>query len=423
LCDAVTGQEGGKARLAALERGNLFLVPLDDRRQWYRYHRLFADVLQAHLRDEQPGRISDLHRRASAWYDGNGEPSEAIRHALAGGDFERAADLVELSIPLMRRTRQEAALQEWLEALPDELVRSRPVLSVGFAGVLVLSGDLAGIETRLKDAERWLGGDVGGAGGAGLGSGAAPEKMVVVDDVEFRRLPVMIELYRAAQALARGDLIDAVMYAGRALELAPPDDYVSRAPASGLLGLAYWAGGDLEAGHRAYAECMEGLYRAGFFADTFGCAIALADIRLAQGRPREAMRTYEDALQQAADQGGSVLRGTADMYAGMSEVLLERDDLPSAAEYLARIEALGEHAGLPQNPYRRRVAMARIRKAEGDLDGALNLLNDAERLYVSDFFPNVRPIRRCAYGYGSRWGDGVKRSNGPASEDFPSTTT
>jgi len=80
------------------------------------------------------------------------------------------------------------------------------------------------------------------------------------------------------------------------------------------------------------------------------------------------------------------------MYAGMSEVLLERDDLPSAAEYLARIEALGEHAGLPQNPYRRRVAMARIRKAEGDLDGALNLLNDAERLYVSDFFPNVRPI-------------------------------
>ena len=113
LCDAVTGQDGGQAKLAALERGNLFLVPLDDRRQWYRYHQLFADVLQARLLDEQPGDVPGLHRRASDWYEQNGEPSEAIRHALAAGDFERAADLVELAIPAMRRTRQEAAVA-WL---------------------------------------------------------------------------------------------------------------------------------------------------------------------------------------------------------------------------------------------------------------------------------------------------------------------
>ena len=81
LCDAVTGQDGGKAKLAALERGNLFLVPLDDRRRWYRYHQLFADVLQAHLLDEQPDDVPDLHRRASAWYEQNGEPSEAIGDA------------------------------------------------------------------------------------------------------------------------------------------------------------------------------------------------------------------------------------------------------------------------------------------------------------------------------------------------------
>ncbi len=86
LCDAVTGQDGGKAKLAALERGNLFLVPLDDRRRWYRYHQLFADVLHARLRDEQPGDVPDLHRRASGWYEQNGEPSEALRHALAAGE-------------------------------------------------------------------------------------------------------------------------------------------------------------------------------------------------------------------------------------------------------------------------------------------------------------------------------------------------
>ena len=158
------------------------------------------------------------------------------------------------------------------------------------------------------------------------------------------------------------------------------------------LGLAFWASGDLEAGHSAYAECMAGLRRAGHIADTFGCAIALADIRLAQGRLGEAMRTYEQALQRAPEQGGPVLRGTADMYVGMSEVHRERDDLPAATQHLLRSQELGEHTGLPQNRYRWRVAMARIREAEGDLDGALDLLNEAERLYVGDFFPNVRPV-------------------------------
>ena len=113
LCDAVTGQGGGKAMLEALDRGNLFLVPLDDRRRWYRYHHLFADVLQARLLDEQPGQVPGLHRRASAWYEQNGEPSVAIGHALAAGDFERAADLVELAIPAMRQD-QAGGHRAWL---------------------------------------------------------------------------------------------------------------------------------------------------------------------------------------------------------------------------------------------------------------------------------------------------------------------
>ena len=156
LCDAVTGQGGGKAMLEALERGNLFVVTLDDRRRWYRYHHLFAEVLQARLQDEQHHHVPDLHRRASAWYEQNGEQSVAIRHALAAKDFERAADLVELAVPAMRRGRQEAALRGWVEVLPDDLIRVRPVLSVAYAGVLLLSGEFEGVESRLRDAERWL---------------------------------------------------------------------------------------------------------------------------------------------------------------------------------------------------------------------------------------------------------------------------
>jgi LuxR family maltose regulon positive regulatory protein len=388
LCDAVTGQGGGKAMLGALDRGNLFLVPLDDRRRWYRYHHLFADVLQARLLDEQPDQVPDLHRRASAWYQQNGEPAVAIGHALAAGDFERGADLIELAIPAMSRTRQEATVRGWLEAIPGEVVRVRPVLSVGFAGALLSVGELEGVESRLRDAERWL--DV--TTGIDARSVARSAEMVVADEEEYRRLPAMIELYRAALALARGDVPGTVRHARRALGVALAEDHLCRAGASGMLGLAFWTSGDLEAGHSAYAECMTGLRRAGHIADTFGCAIALADIRLVQGRLGEAMRTYEQALQRVPEQGGPVLRGTADMYVGMSGVHRERNDLHAATQQLLRSQELGEHTGLPQNRYRWRVAMARIRQAEGDLDGALDLLNEAERVYLGDFFPNVRPV-------------------------------
>jgi LuxR family maltose regulon positive regulatory protein len=388
LCDAVTGQEGGKAMLTALERGNLFLVPLDDRRRWYRYHHLFADVLQARLLDEQPGQVPDLHRRASAWYEKNGERPAAIGHAFAAGDAERAADLVELAIPEMRRTRQETRLRGWLEALPDEVVRVRPVLGVCFAGALLMGGELDGVEGRLRDAERWL----ERAAGDRAGSRVPSAEMVVADEEEYRRLPAMIELYRAAQALGRGDAAGTVGHAQRAIELALDDDDLCRASAAGLLGLVYWGSGDLEAGYRAYSACVAGLRRAGFVADIMGCSIALADIRITQGRLGEALRIYEQALQLGPGPGGSVLRGTADMYVGMSEIARERDDLQAAAQLLLRSQQLGEHTGLPQNQYRWQVAMARVREAEGDRGGAVDLLNEAERAYVSDFFPDVRPV-------------------------------
>jgi LuxR family maltose regulon positive regulatory protein len=388
LCDAVTGQGGGRAMLAALERGNLFLVPLDDRRRWYRYHHLFADVLQARLLDEQPGRVPELHRRASQWYERNGEQPAAIGHALAAGDFGRAADLVELAIPAMRRTRQEAMVRGWLEVLPDDVVRVRPVLSATFAGALLITGEIEGVEERLRDAERWL----NTAADLGQGSPDPSGEMVVAGEEEYRRLPAVIEVYRAALALARGDVPGTVWHARRASGLAPEWDHLERASAAGFLGLASWSSGDLEAGHSAYAECMAGLYRAGYVSDTFGCAIALADIRIAQGRLGEAMRTYEQALQRAAEQDGPVLRGTADMHVGMSEIHYERDDLNAATRHLQKSQELGEHTGLSQNRYRWRVAMARVAQAEGNLAGALDLLNEAGRLYVSDFFPNVRPV-------------------------------
>ncbi len=387
LCDAVTQRNDSKAMLETLEHGNLFVVPLDDIREWYRYHRLFADVLHAHLLDSRPDEIAALHVRASEWYQNNGDMSEAIRHAMAGQDFDRAADLVELAIPVMRRVRQEATMHAWLKALPVDVIGVRPVLSVGLAGALLAVGEFEGVEARLQDAERLLRANDAGAAGHRA-------DMVVANEEEFQRLPAAIELYRAAGALAQGDVQATVTHAQLVLDLSPADDHLPRAAAAGLLGIAYWITGDsrLEAGHRAWAECVAGLYRAGHVADTFGCSIGMADIRRVQGRLGDAMRTYEQALAHASAHGGPTLRGTADMYVGMSEICRERDDLPAALEHLRHSQELGEHLGLPQNPYRWRVAMAGVRQAEGDLSGALDLIDDAERVYRGDFFPNVRPI-------------------------------
>ncbi len=137
---------------------------------------------------------------------------------------------------------------------------------------------------------------------------------------------------------------------------------------------------------------MAFLERAGFISDLFGCALVLADIRITQGRLRDAMRTYERALQTASDHSTTLLRGTADMYVGMSGICRERNDLDGAIRHLQTSADLGEHMGLRQNPWRWRVAMAHLREIEGDLDGALDLLREAERLYVGDFSPDVRPV-------------------------------
>jgi LuxR family maltose regulon positive regulatory protein len=385
LCDAVTGQEDGKATLEALERGNLFVVPLDNSRRWYRYHHLFADVLRAHLLNERPERLPAVHRQASNWYEEHGMRSEAIAHALSARDFARAADLVELAFPAMRKIRAEYAVLDWLKALPEGVIRTRPVLSVTYAGVLLANAHLEGAEAHLRNAEEWL-------DATQTRPEAGSTQMVVLDKEEFRRLPGSIAMYRAALALGRADLPAAMSYARNALDLVREDDHLIRAGASGLLGLAYWATGNLEEGYRAYGTCMAGLQQAGHVADVFGCAIALADIRITQGRLGDAMRTYENALQLAAEHGGPVLRGTADMYVGLSQLDRERDDLDGAAQQLMKSQELGEHNGLAQNRYRSRVAMARIREAQGDLAGAVALLDEAERVYVGDFFPNVQPI-------------------------------
>ena len=381
LCDVVTGQTGGKARLEALQRGNFFLIPRDDKGHWYRYHHLFADVLRMHLVIEQPDLIPALHHRASEWYEQNNLTADAIHHALAGDDFERAAELIERALPVMRQSRQEATLLSWLQALPDEVFKHRPVLSVHYAGTLLQNGQLDGVESRLLDAERWL--DM---------PADTRQRPLFVDEEDFQRLPGSVAMYHAGIALAQGDVGNTMKHAHKVLELAGEDDNFLRGAALSILGLASWTSGDLETAYGMFADGMAHLKRIGFISDVIGGSVTLADIRITQGRLREAMSIYERGLQLATKHGAPALRGAADMHVGMSKIYRERNDLHAATQHLLKSKELGELNELPKNPYRWRVAMAGIREAEKDFEGAIGLLDEAEHRYMADFSPSVRPI-------------------------------
>jgi LuxR family maltose regulon positive regulatory protein len=378
LCDAVTLGKDGRSVLEMLDRSNLFVVPLDDSRQWYRYHHLFADVLRTHLLEERPDEVADLHRRASRWYDAEADAVAAVRHALAAGDGGAAAALVEHAVPGLQRNRQEATIRRWIDVVPPEEVEVRPVLAVGFIGALMSGGEFEGVSQRLDDVERLL--------------ASPPADRVVLDETELARLPSAIAMYRAALALVGGDPSATVRHAERAVALAVEDDPLVLSAASALSGLASWGSGDLDAAHRGYSRAVEGLRRAGHLSDVLGCSVTLADIEITRGRLGDARRTYDDGLRLATQEPGVVMRGTPDMLVGLSQIAFERNDLEAASDLLDRAEQLGEHTGLPRLPYRRRVGRARLRASAGDLAGAITLLEDAEHVYDGDFSPNVQPV-------------------------------
>jgi LuxR family maltose regulon positive regulatory protein len=394
LCDAVAGGSRGTAHLEALDRANLFVVPLDDRRRWYRYHHLFGDVLQARLVEELPELVPELHRRASEWFEQNGEPGDAVRHALGGGDPERAADLIESTIPAMRQSRREATLRRWLDALPDDVFPDRPALAVAAAGSRLGVGETSLVEERLGQAARSLASPATSAAHPGLSGWVA--------------------IYRSASAQLRGDLVATVQHADEALRLIAADDGAARGAVQSLRGIADWSRGDLDAAYAAFSAGMDSLGQAGFVTDVVGGTVVLADIRIAQGRPSDARTLYEQALLRGTA-GGAELRGIADMHVGLAALDIEADDLAGAQVHLRQSDELGEHKGFPQNPYRSRVVRARLAELRGDPAVALALVDEASEVFTSDFSPNVRPIpalrarmvlRLGRLDEAARWADG-----------------
>src|SRR6266516_3740614 len=278
LCNVVTGQAGGQDMLEALERANLFVVALDEERRWYRYHHLFAEMLRRHLRQREPTLPPVLHRRASAWYEQHDLPAEAVQHALAAPDVELAARLIEpIALPVTLHGQIYTVLG-WMEALPEALIRTRPLLCVYHASLLTFTNQLEEAEARLQDAER----------GTQMGMPAE----------QARTIQGWVLATRGDIALFSGDLPHAISLAHQACELLPEAEVI---PPVGTLVTtirAYLVSGDVTAATEHEFATAVALIRPSD--NPFGAVSSiglLARLHVLQGRLRQAAATYAQVEQ------------------------------------------------------------------------------------------------------------------------------
>ena len=388
LCDALTGEDTGRQILEALDRANLFIVPLDENRRWYRYHHLFADLLRQRLRQKYPEQISKLHLSASEWYEHESLWSDAIHHAFASENLERVADLIELVWTPMNTSYRSVTWLGWAKILPEDLIRSRPLLSNSCGWASLDAGDMEAADHYFRDAEEWL--DT--AENVNEGPEKPLDNPLVLDKEQLRSLSSSIANGRAYLAQARGDVNGTLKYTQQATELLRENEYFERGLSDVLSGFAYWSSGDLETAREAVADAIAKMQMTGRISFIVSFTSYLADILTAQGRLHEAERTYLQLLEIAAGQDKPDIKETAVLHLGLSELYLERGDMEAAAQHLQKGEQFGEQPAFP--PWYRHWICAHIRAmgAEGDYDGILEMLGEAEGLYYRHPIPDVRPL-------------------------------
>jgi LuxR family maltose regulon positive regulatory protein len=285
LCDALLAPAAGdsQAVLEELERANLFLVPLDDERVWYRYHHLFADVLRARLaRETSPEAVAALHRRASGWFGREGLLPEAIDHALAGGAAEDAATWIEALLPSMFATMSiHRALAAWLAALPEPVVRTRPLLCLAQAWLLIH-------RVELEPAAAWI----------DAAAGALPAA-----DGEARSARGAVAATRAYMATVQPDVAPehAGAWADRALADLAPDDAAFRGVAGLSLGQAALSLGQLDRAEQAFADAAAAARAAGLVQGSLTAATQQVNVQRLRGVHRQALATCRAALAWAGE--------------------------------------------------------------------------------------------------------------------------
>ncbi|HZG66655.1 MAG TPA: hypothetical protein VEZ12_07915, partial [Herpetosiphonaceae bacterium] len=385
-----TQQAYSQALLEELEHNNLFIVPLDDERHWYRYHHLFAQVLRERLvSGTKEDTVASLHRRAGTWFEAQGLVEEAVQHALAAQDWERAAGLIEGHGLLLMLKGHLQQVTDWLDALPDTRVRERPVLSIIRAVSFMFSNRLASVEAYLQHAERWIQPDT--------------------PDDQARTIRGAAAGVRANVSYLVGDLPRVIASVHEALEVLPETEVselpgmlvtIFRSATKSFTGLTYKVTGDVtSASERLAADVIAPVRAAGNLFATLYSMTYLALLQVYQGRLRVAADTYAQAAQLAPEAGGlQILVASPIYYIGRGDLLRERNELDAAAQYLRQgIDLVRGTMTIDANAATHGyIAWARLQQARGDSLGARATLEEFVHLAEQRDFFHVLVARGAA---------------------------
>jgi LuxR family transcriptional regulator, maltose regulon positive regulatory protein len=361
LCEAVTGLQEGQAVLAALHRANIFIIPLDDEGLWFRYHQLFADLLQARLRQSLPAdAISTLHARASQWYGRNGFVIEAVNHALAAQDFEAAADLIQQNAAKVTVSGELSTLLQWIAALPIEVARRHPQIIISKAWSLTLAGAQPQVESLLREIETQI-----------EFSDETPE---------VRELRGNAAAIRGYFSMLAGDYARALALTELAEALLPESSVQARSILPYTLGAAYRGQGEYEKAGVAFAH----LARIGEVSNELLVwatgETEVVNTRHAQGRLREAGQTARQALRRMVDKGALPFGSLAKLEVALCDVLREQNELDEAHQRVTGVIKRMKAWDMPTDRLFAYLTLIRLQEAQGDFTGALETLAIAKGL-------------------------------------------
>ena len=379
LCDAVTGRDDSEVMLRHLEQANLFLLPLDEQRKWYRYHRLFADFLRNHLRQHMPDLVRDLHAWAADWYEQNGFPADAVGHALQATDYEWAARLIERAAPLNLMHGQVTSLLAWLRALPDELIRSRPQLGIYYVWALLIASEMDNVEAYLDDIEQQM--------RIGIRTSDATSANTAVGH-PVQELLGQVAAARAYLAIYQGNPSRAIQFARQASEQLSREDPFLRSIATWLLGLVLYIEADADIATRTFAETTALGQEAGSIFVTMLSAYTSGYLQTMQGHLQQARELFSRSLQleetgrqhPGAEQPHPPTPAISLIYQGLGYVSYEQNDLQDAERYLAKCIEIAEAWGNAEVLADSYIFLARVKQAQGDARGANGLIGKAEQL-------------------------------------------
>jgi LuxR family maltose regulon positive regulatory protein len=384
LCAAITGRTDSEKILDDLWRRSLFLIPLDAQRTWVRYHHLFADLLRARLKHDDPQALPELYRKASAWFESQGLLHEGMHYAQLNGDPYFTSRFVERTwVQLLHMGEIDAGLR-WLAALPVEIVQDRPILASAYAWALCLKGQPDGVEAYLHMAEKAIEGPV------------EPDLLHPDEDI-YLRVRTEVAIVRAFALRLQGQLEASIAWGEKARELAPGVNSLLVGNANVILAHAYRELGRFTEAIRAYREALPLVLGGGNLVAGLGCYTSQMRLQIAQGQLLEAGQLGVKGIAFVRENSYERLPVAAVIFAAAAEVAFERDRLAEAQDDLETAMAIGKYGGSLEYVRAKSSLEARLMAAQGRSAEAIQALDRAcaemQRLGAADALRELQAIR------------------------------